>query len=699
MEELLFKTNSRNRQLQAEEFLKRQFQSTLRDLGDKFKVEHRFLHPEKAPSCLFVSMQDIEGSIAEIFRRNEIGFDVYFGLNPRVENQRRDANQGDIRHVCAVAVDLDTEERERKKKAPYKTVAEAERALRRFRPKPSCIVNSGFGLHGYWYFEKIIPVESHLVGSGLRVYEIGSGLAKALKGDSIFDLGRVMHLPYTINHHGDPPRLCQVIETNDLFYDLDDFKDYRGRKLITSVSNEADQPDEIDLSEKFNNAVNTRDAEMLVERLKISSRIKDLILKGSIDNYPSRSERDQAIVTALTKPYKERHPPYSKTTIEAIFLNPVFGCSKRIQEKGARALEYDIEKARKYRQEDENKEKPLSLEVESPTCNDGRRLLTLGDLISTDLPDPPALVEGGLAPGTGYTLLAGEPKAAKTTLTLQLCLSLISGKPFLDQFPVHSAPRILYVYAEGSPSMLQNIVKPQIQGGDWNIVDKDMERLVFCDGRGISLNTKKGFDKLKSLIGEHTANVCVLDPIGLIYTRNTKDTDAVADFTASLNSISASTGVGWFLIGHVRKPRQEDSSQSFIHRILGSTAWIAYAEAIWGLQKAHIHRSDRLKKLQFLLRRAVTPPPLYLALDPNTRLFTVSEEGASHRFVDVEDIVLELRRFEPEGIAATRFAEECAMKYGVTDEYIFRLLNAAKLQGLANKGDGRYGKWRAASER
>jgi hypothetical protein len=247
--------------------------------------------------------------------------------------------------------------------------------------------------------------------------------------------------------------------------------------------------------------------------------------------------------------------------------------------------------------------------------------------------------------------------------------------------------------------MLQDIVKRQIQGGDWNSIERNLDKLVFCDGRGISLNTKAGFDKLGSLIEEHHAGIGVLDPLGLFYTRETKNSDNVAEFTANLNRVSANTSSGWYLIGHFRKPRQEDSSQSFIHRILGSTAWIAYAEAIWGLQKAHIHRSDRFKKLQFLLRRAVTPPPLYLTLDPNTRLFTVSEEGASHRFIDVEDIVSELKRFEPEGIAATRFAEECGMKYAVTEAYVFRLLDAARLQGLAYKGDGRYGKWRAASER
>jgi hypothetical protein len=223
-----------------------------------------------------------------------------------------------------------------------------------------------------------------------------------------------------------------------------------------------------------------------------------------------------------------------------------------------------------------------------------------------------------------------------------------------------------------------------------------MDKLVFYDGRGISLNTKAGFNKLGSLIEKHHADVGVLDPIGLFYTRETRNPDNVAEFTAHLNEISANTNSGWGLVGHFRKPRQEDSGQSFIHRILGSTAWIAYAEAIWGLQRAHYQRSDRLKKLEFLLRRAATPSPLYLVLDSNSRLFSPSDEGFSHRMIDVDDVLLELRRYEPDGVSAKVFAEECSNKYGVTPEYVFRLLANAKAQGLAQKEEGRLGKWHVA---
>jgi hypothetical protein len=76
----------------------------------------------------------------------------------------------------------------------------------------------------------------------------------------------------------------------------------------------------------------------------------------------------------------------------------------------------------------------------------------LADFIESDVPRREWAVEGVWAEGTSG-VIAGPPKAGKSTLSLELAISLTTGRPFLglEQFPV-SAPTasVTYVQAENS---------------------------------------------------------------------------------------------------------------------------------------------------------------------------------------------------------------------------------------------------------
>jgi hypothetical protein len=76
----------------------------------------------------------------------------------------------------------------------------------------------------------------------------------------------------------------------------------------------------------------------------------------------------------------------------------------------------------------------------------------LTDFISQDVPRRRWAVEGVWAEGTSGTI-GGPPKAGKSTLSLELAVSLASGTPFLGlkEFPVLSRPAaVTYVQAENS---------------------------------------------------------------------------------------------------------------------------------------------------------------------------------------------------------------------------------------------------------
>ena len=79
-----------------------------------------------------------------------------------------------------------------------------------------------------------------------------------------------------------------------------------------------------------------------LENLPVSDRIKSLILRGNDGTYPSRSETDQAVITALV------NKGLSITEIEAIFQKYPIGEKYREHKSPASYLNHNIEKAKKY---------------------------------------------------------------------------------------------------------------------------------------------------------------------------------------------------------------------------------------------------------------------------------------------------------------------------------------------------------------
>jgi len=459
-------------------------------------------------------------------------------------------------------------------------------------------------------------------------------------------------------------------------YSINDFEGWKDEACIEEIclESELDNRSE-DLSRYFENE-SERFVIQAVRYLDIPQRIQDLIISGSVDGYESRSERDMAGIISLVGKYNFR-------TIKAIFTNNHLGISDRVIEKGVQILFRDCRKAL-----------VLSNRTQDERLGAGFERCTLKELLEEDLPQDSEWIGGGILPKRGYQIVAADAKEGKTTLVLQEAISLVTSHSFLDRFPVTGTPKVLYIYAEGTIQELQKILRVQINGLrnlGWNIEEDSLERLILIDGRSLNLNSPPGFTKLQGLIEAENADICVLDPISLFCTGNIDKLENVAKLISGLNGISVATGVTWIVVHHYHKPRE--GNEKSIHKITGSAGWGNYCESFIGIERAHTHRSDNLKKLSFVLRRAESPSPLYLSRGPNSRLFAILEDGLSHSAVSVENVVEDLRGYEPEGVSYSEFTYVCSEKYGVTRERIAGLLRTAKNQGLVVKEDGRRGKW------
>ena len=148
---------------------------------------------------------------AEVNRRVECGYNAFFGVARYLTDQNR--TKLNVGNLKAVWVDLDCGEEKAAKKQGYLTQSEAVTALKGFckttgLPRP-IIVDSGYGIHAYWEFDRtILRPEWEAVSRRLKEVCRAQGL---LVDAAVFDATRVLRIPGTYNFKQDEPKLVRVL--------------------------------------------------------------------------------------------------------------------------------------------------------------------------------------------------------------------------------------------------------------------------------------------------------------------------------------------------------------------------------------------------------------------------------------------------------------------------------------------------------
>lgn len=244
---------------------------------------------------------------------------VFYGIAPRIE---RRGKKDSVKYITCLWVDADVKIKD-KPNAPYDTKEQALGELNTFHLKPSIVVDSGNGLHYYWLLRE--SVEADLV----RVESILDGLISELKADNCGDVSRVFRLPGTINlkDANEPKETRLLLFDKDIRYTLEDFKQEEelGDKLYS----------EVDLTQVvFDDTIPKIDFDVL-RQSQIAPTILRTIKDGNfLERYPSRSERDQAVILELLL------NRFTREQIKAIFNNPDFAISDRYLGLGRRGDTY-----------------------------------------------------------------------------------------------------------------------------------------------------------------------------------------------------------------------------------------------------------------------------------------------------------------------------------------------------------------------
>ncbi len=298
----------------VEKFLDCIFSSTINaNLGD---IEIRTFPKGRSPEQYFC--QTIKEASKVSYKLCSSGIDVYFGVNPRTGKRGKKEN---VHYVTAFHAEIDFGSDGHKKKPDYKDYDEAIKAITKFQPQPTLTNLSGGGLHCYWVLNS--PVKVKDIGID-KLESINKYFIKHLGGDKgTHNLDRVLRIPGTYNFKlPDNPRKVRVFDKDGPLYDFENFKQFV--KVDESKEKIAvkDKKLKVIKKSKLSSFVVDKD----IDNLKVSDRIKDLIVNGNDGTYLSRSEADQAVVTALV------HKGISDSDIKMIFKSYSNGIGEKYKQ-------------------------------------------------------------------------------------------------------------------------------------------------------------------------------------------------------------------------------------------------------------------------------------------------------------------------------------------------------------------------------
>jgi len=160
--------------------------------------------------------------------------DVYYGVGLIRGSPSGRGKARDVAAIGALWADIDLLGPGRESKPLPATVDETRRILQHLPHPPSLLVHSGHGLHAYWVLKEPWTFDTDAernqaarLAKGWHGTVCAAAESLGWHMENLGDLTRVLRLPGTLNHKGDPPAEVRVLESHpDRRYNPDDFEAY-----------------------------------------------------------------------------------------------------------------------------------------------------------------------------------------------------------------------------------------------------------------------------------------------------------------------------------------------------------------------------------------------------------------------------------------------------------------------------------------
>lgn len=284
-----------------------------------------------------------ESVVAWIEKNGRHNLYYHVGVVPQPRRKKNGqylkAEKEDVRRVRFLHADIDPRLGEDIAKEKERMLV----ALRGYTPPPTLIVDSGGGLQALWALSQPIELDGTKAAADMAA-QYNRALALSLDGDkSAKDVSRILRLPGTVNwptavkkKKGRVAAPTRLLEHHpERLYPLDQFPQAEADNIapLPPKSGEAAQLKSID--------------DIAELRGDGYAKLRALIVAGDDPDreppYPSRSEALFAAVCGMVR------AGCSDETISAALLNPDFGISNSVLDKGKRSANYVAKQIRSAR--------------------------------------------------------------------------------------------------------------------------------------------------------------------------------------------------------------------------------------------------------------------------------------------------------------------------------------------------------------
>jgi len=272
---------------------------------------------------------NVPSAVNAAYQLCQQGLNVYVGVNPRVGSRSQKSN---IHWLTAFHAEVDYGQAGHNTKPEYDTYDDALAGIKAFQIPPTLINHSGGGFHCYWVLND--PANVSEIGLG-ALENVNRSLLAGVKADiGTHNINRVLRVPSTFNFkiRQNPRPVTTVIDSGPT-YDLDVFRPFIDFHPIPKVKKNCKSK-----SSNFQ----LSDWDKKISSLPVSAKIQFLIINGNDGSYTSRSEADQAVITALM------NKNVTDADIKAIFENYMIGEKYRGHASPNDYLKYNIKKAKEF---------------------------------------------------------------------------------------------------------------------------------------------------------------------------------------------------------------------------------------------------------------------------------------------------------------------------------------------------------------
>ena len=222
------------------------------------------------------------------------------------------------------------------------------------------------------------------------------------------------------------------------------------------------------------------------------------------------------------------------------------------------------------------------------------------DLLKQPYVEPRWAIDEWLVEGESG-LIVGEPKAYKSTLALDMAVSLATGTPFLGQFETAAVTPVMYIQEENNKSIMmpqlyqlmeragigRQAITPVANGDGldkiWVPNDDAVDPDLYLSIRAGWRANKEEMGEVVNFANERGMKYIFIDPLYKVNENSLSNPDDVAPTLGVLSMIENETDASVVLVHHANKGNASGGK-----RILGSQLIWA-----WGANNIYIEKKSR----------------------------------------------------------------------------------------------------------